>query len=290
MKIKIGSRRSKLALKQSKIIIDLINTIDKSINCEIVEITTIGDRRLDLSLSEFGGKGAFVSEIEDRLISGDIDIAVHSAKDLPIDLPKGLHIGAVSKRANPCDVLILNKGVKLDKAAVIGTGSQRRIVQIKDILDVQTKDIRGNIDTRLSKLQNGDYDAIILAAAGIERMGYDNNANFDYHYLNYDKFTPAPCQGIIGIECRKDSYVNSILNKINHNETFIQFEAERKLLQEMNSGCKIPFGAYSYIKNNCINITAYYYANKQIRVSNSGPINKHMELAIQTANEIKEQM
>ena len=167
MKIKIGTRKSKLALIQTNII---KNLIEKNTNhkCEIVEMSTLGDDRRDLKLTDFGGKGAFVDTIEKALLDKSIDIAVHSAKDLPVQLEQGLEIGAVAKRANPQDVLIMAQGKTISSDSVIGTGSIRRQLQIKAKYGCRCKDIRGNVPTRLKKLDDGEYDGIILARAGLD--------------------------------------------------------------------------------------------------------------------------
>lgn len=250
--LKIGTRKSKLAIIQTNIVIDLINKIDKSIICQIVEISTTGDKVLDKGLSEFGGKGVFTDEIENALLDGRIDIAVHSGKDLPIELMEGLEILATPKRELPNDVLVKLKGVNIDENSVIGTSSIRRCMQI----NCNSKNIRGNVDTRLKKLETEDYDGIILALAGLKRMGINDTDKYDFDVLDIDKFYPAPCQGIIAIEGRSNSRFKNVLNKINDCETNVIFNTERELLKRVGFGCKTPLGAYTNIKNNDIELNA----------------------------------
>ncbi len=258
MKIKIGTRKSKLALVQTQMVIDEIEKQFPDIETEVVYISTKGDKTLDRPLAEIGGKGVFVSEIESAMQNNVIDIAVHSAKDLPVFLSDGLEISGVLKRGDYRDVLVVKKdnAIRNSRDFVVGTGSLRRRLNLKKIYsDMSFENIRGNVDTRLSKLEKGEYDGIILAAAGIKRLGLDTDVRFDFTYYDYKQFLPAPCQGIIAIESRKNDFAAQIIKKINDKNTFLSFETERRIIELLSADCGMPLGAYSYIKDNEILIT-----------------------------------
>lgn len=270
MKIKIGTRKSKLALIQTNII---KNLIEKNTNhkCEIVEMSTLGDDRRDLKLTEFGGKGAFVDTIEKALLDKSIDIAVHSAKDLPVQLEQGLEIGAVAKRANPQDVLVMAQGKTISSNSVIGTGSIRRQLQIKAKYGCNCKDIRGNVPTRLKKLDDGEYDGIVLARAGLDRLNMIDIDKYNYEFFETSEFVPAPCQGIIAVENRADDGdIRDVLKAINHMETYVCFVAERAFLKAMDSGCQTPLGAISEIGEKSLKMECFYYKDKIVKMSIEG--------------------
>ena len=257
MKIKIGTRKSKLALVQTQMVADRILKEFSDVDIEIVHISTTGDKILNRPLTAIGGKGVFVSEIEKALQNKDIDIAVHSAKDLPVRLADGLEISGVLERGNYRDVFVTRKGtvVKNNSDFTVGTGSLRRRLNLKKIYPyVSFKDIRGNVDTRFNKLVEGKYDAIILAAAGLERLGLSKDERFDFRYFDYTEFLPAPCQGIISIESRQNDFVTPVVNKINHKDTYLLFETEKHILKLLNADCGMPLGAYSFIENNKISL------------------------------------
>lgn len=257
MKIKIGTRKSKLALAQTQMVVDRICKAFPNIQAEIIHITTEGDKILDKPLAAIGGKGVFVSEIEQALQSGTIDIAVHSAKDLPVFSALGLEISGVLKRGNYRDVLVTKKGVSVKNNSdfIIGTGSLRRRLNLQRLYpNISFKDIRGNVDTRLNKLENGEYDGIILAAAGLERLGYDADKSFDFTPFEFTEFLPAPCQGIIAVESRKDDFVAPIIKSINDETTFLSLKTEQYILKLLNADCGMPVGAYSFVENDKISI------------------------------------
>ncbi len=256
--IRIGTRKSKLALKQTEIIAGLLEGLD--VKCHIAEISTTGDKRQDVSLSRIGVRGAFTDEIENALIRGDIDIAVHSGKDLPPILSEKLCICAVAERGDPADALVLRKGDVPKENMVIGTGSERRRAQLSRKYII--KDIRGNVDTRIRKLKSGEYDGIVLAAAGIERLGVGMDSELEIIHFDPEGFIPAPCQGIIAVESRKDSEVNEILKKINHKDTYLCFTNERAFMKEMDTGCRAPIGAYAAVENESI-VFRCFYKNKE---------------------------
>lgn len=249
MEIKIGTRKSKLAMKQTDMFAQAVRTAFPDIEVTIVPVTTKGDKILDKPLSQLGGKGVFVSEIERLLIGGEIDVAVHSAKDLPISLADGLEISGTLKRGDIRDVLVCMKGREItpEQQPVIGTGSVRRIANMKRLYpSAQFKNIRGNVDTRLKKLGSGEYDGIILAAAGLERLGISAD-DYSFNAFEKESFLPALCQGIIAIESRKDDFVTPIIKEISHGQAFMCFETERKAIALLGGDCSVPVGGFSEI-------------------------------------------
>lgn len=279
MNIKIGTRKSKLALEQTNMVVNEIKKYFPSINIEVVHFTTKGDKVLNKPLINIGGKGVFVTEIEDALLNKEIDLAVHSAKDLPLKLQDNLTISAVLKRGNYRDTLVTVKGKEIDfsKETVIGTGSNRRKLAFKNLyLNATFKDIRGNVDTRLNKLYNGEYDGIILAMAGLERLDLLSDSRFTFTPFDYKEFVPAPCQGIIAIESRNND-LTEILSKINHKDTFYSFQTERHILNILNADCGMPLGAYSFVENNKIN--AVYTSDSKKIITKSDLIENRFNLA-----------
>jgi hydroxymethylbilane synthase len=279
MNIKIGTRKSKLALAQTSMVVNEIKKYFPSINIEVVHFTTKGDKVLNKPLINIGGKGVFVTEIEDALLNKEIDLAVHSAKDLPLQLQDNLTISSVLKRGNYRDTLVTVKGKEIDfsREIIIGTGSNRRKLAFKNLYPNATfKDIRGNVDTRLNKLYNGEYDGIILAMAGLERLDLLSDSRFTFTPFDYKDFVPAPCQGIIAIESRNND-LTEILSKINHKDTFYSFQTERHILNILNADCGMPLGAYSFVENNKINVV-YTSDSKEI-ITKSDLIENRFSLA-----------
>ena len=279
MNIKIGTRKSKLALAQTNMVVNEIKKYFPSINIEVVHFTTKGDKVLNKPLINIGGKGVFVTEIEDALINKEIDLAVHSAKDLPLKLQDNLTISAVLKRGNYRDTLVTVKGKEIDfsREIIIGTGSNRRKLAFKNLYPNATfKDIRGNVDTRLNKLYNGEYDGIILAMAGLERLDLLSDSRFTFTPFDYKEFVPAPCQGIIAIESRNND-LTEILSKINHKDTFYSFQTERHILNILNADCGMPLGAYSFVENNKIN--AVYTSDSKEIITKSDLVENRFNLA-----------
>ena len=279
MNIKIGTRKSKLALAQTTMVVNEIKNYFPSINIQVVHFTTKGDKVLNKPLINIGGKGVFVTEIEDALINKEIDLAVHSAKDLPLQLQDNLTISAVLERGNYRDTLVTVKGKEIDfsRETVIGTGSNRRKLAFKNLYPNATfKDIRGNVDTRLNKLYNGEYDGIILAMSGLERLDLLSDSRFTFTPFDYKDFVPAPCQGIIAVESRNNE-LTEILSKINHQDTFYAFETERHILNILNADCGMQLGAYSFVENNKINVV-YTSDSKEI-ITKSDLIENRFSLA-----------
>lgn len=246
----IGSRGSDLALWQAH----FVETELKKLGCsvEIKIIRTQGDRIQDLSFDKLEGKGFFTKEIEDQLLAGTIDLAVHSHKDLETTPPEGLKISCVSERAHPSDLLLIRKesanasekwGLKVN--AVVGTSSARRKSQLMTLRpDISTKDLRGNVPTRIDKLRQGNYDAIVLAKAGVDRLEIDLS---EFHVTVFDptEFIPAPAQGVLGLQIREDdNELHEILQKMNHPEVQKRIELERKVLNLLDGGCQLPLGVY----------------------------------------------
>ncbi len=242
-KIVVGSRRSTLALTQTNWVIEQLKQLGGNFTFEVKEIVTKGDVILDVTLSKVGGKGLFVKEIEQAMMDKEIDMAVHSMKDMPSELPSGLTLGCVPPREDRRDALISKNHVKLKdlpKGAVIGTSSLRRGAQLLAVRpDLDIKWIRGNIDTRLAKLDGEEYDAIILAAAGLARMGWAKDVVTEF--LSEDICVPAIGQGALGIECREDDEeLLDLLSKFNDKETERTTKAERTFLHKMEGGVPSP--------------------------------------------------
>lgn len=248
--LKIGTRGSKLALWQAEFTRSELARI--GVESELVIIKTQGDLVQHLSFDKLEGKGFFTKEIEEALLRGEIDLAVHSMKDLPTNAPEGLVITAVSYRHNPCDLLIIREEgydagslLKLKKGAVVGSSSNRRKAQLLSFRpDLQAKDIRGNVPTRLEKLRSGDFDAIFLAAAGVERLGLDLSG-LQVMELPAREFVPAPAQGVLAWQTnRNDTATRLILKQLHHSEIASCTNVERRVLQLMEGGCQLPLGVY----------------------------------------------
>lgn len=290
--INIGSRKSELAIAQTNIVINKLKKHFSNYEFRIIKITTIGDRILDKPLISFGGKGVFISEFEDALVNDKIDIAVHSAKDMPIDIPKGLKIIAAPEREDPRDVLITLKDNNLNSKdkIIIGTSSLRRQLQISKLIEnkVQCKNIRGNINTRLIKLENEEYDGVILAAAGIKRLSIDKSDKYNFKYMECKSFVPAGGQGIIAVEGKENSFISNIISAITDKNTMINLETEREVLRLLNAGCHEPIGVYSYIEQNKIHINAIYKNKEKVKnVKVCGNIFENLLLAEKIAVDLK---
>lgn len=247
--IRLGTRGSDLARWQTNHVAGLLKQANPHIETEIVIISTRGDRVLDTPLPLVGGKGVFTEELEAALHSGEIDLAVHSLKDLPTEDPAGLVIGAIPLRANPADVLVSRNPVTLKTLppdAVIGTSSLRRIAQLRHQRpDLNMMDIRGNIDTRVRKAlePDGPYDAIVLAYAGLTRLGMQDVIS---QVLSFEQVLPAPGQGALGIQCRDDANMIQALAAIHHADTALAVAAERGFLAGLGGGCSLPVGAFAH--------------------------------------------
>jgi hydroxymethylbilane synthase len=245
MRIRIGTRGSALALWQAEHAGGLLRANGHEV--EIHKITTTGDRVLDRRLESIGGKGAFLKEIEEEMLAGRVDLAVHSLKDVPTALPGGLMLGAFLERADPRDALLSNSGKGLERLATgarVGTSSLRRAAQIKAARpDLHVDDLRGNVDTRIRRLRERHYDAIVLALAGLLRLGRAGEAT---QVLDPRSFVPAPGQGAIALECREeDGAMREVAAALHHEPTARAVLAERILLAELEGGCNVPLGAHA---------------------------------------------
>nr|WP_302704032.1 hydroxymethylbilane synthase [uncultured Ruminococcus sp.] len=287
MKVRIGTRKSKLALAQTEMFANALKKRFDDIDTEIVCISTKGDKILDKPLAMIGGKGVFISELENALLSGVADMAVHSAKDLPLELADGLEISSALQRGNYRDVLVARKNNPIQNREdfIVGTGSLRRQSFIKKIYPlVCIKDIRGNVDTRLGKLMNGDYDAIILAAAGLERLSLYNSEKYNVTPFEYSDFLPAPCQAIVVAESKTGSAISERLKEISHTETMLEFETERQIPKLLNADCGMPVGAFSKVTNGKIKLIISTDCKKTI--SGSADIKDRFNLAKRLVSEL----
>ena len=256
----IGSRGSKLALTQADIIKSQLQLSDLSVQISIEIIKTSGDARTE-PLAVIGGKGVFTKELEDALLDQRIDIAVHSLKDLPTMLPDGLAIGAICKRDDPRDGLVLPKSAKqstfgiakLRPGAIVGTSSPRRLSQLSNLRkDLEIRDIRGNVDTRLRKLDDGEFDALVLACAGLRRLKLDNRISAA---LTTREMLPAVGQGALAIEIRSDDEATrSLVSKLDHKFTRLACEAERAFLRALGGGCQLPIAAHAVVREKRIRL------------------------------------
>ena len=257
-KIIVGSRRSKLALTQTNWFINELKAAGAPFEFEIKEIVTKGDQILDVQLSKVGGKGLFVKEIEQALYDKEIDFAVHSMKDMPAVLPEGLVIGCIPAREDARDAFISNGHVKfadLPEGAIVGTSSLRRSAQLLMIRpDLEIKWIRGNVDTRLAKLETEEYDAILLAAAGLKRLGWSDDVVTEF--LSIEDCLPAVAQGALGIECREDDLeLLAELAKLTDAATWQEAHAERAFLAAMDGGCQVPIAGYAKMNGEKMTLT-----------------------------------
>jgi len=255
---KVGTRGSKLALKQTEIVIERLREIHPDVEYTIKIIRTTGDNLWDKPLHLIGGKGLFVKEIEDAILKDEIDMAVHSMKDMPSELENGLTIGAVLEREDPRDVFVSKsyKSIRdIQEDARIGTGSSRRKSQLllfKKGLDIVP--IRGNIDTRIKKLNTQNLDGIILAYAGIKRMGYQHLVN---ELIPFEIMVPPSGQGVIGIETRKEAYCIDFVKPLNHENTFREIMLERELQSMIGGGCQVPLGINVSINDDILTLHVF---------------------------------
>ena len=249
MDIRIATRRSRLALWQAEYVAAKLTEQNPGLNVSLLPLSTKGDQILDVSLAKVGGKGLFIKELEQALLEDRADIAVHSMKDVPAELPDGLKIGAIMARHDPRDALVGARLEELPEAAVVGTSSLRRTAQLAHHRpDLSLVSLRGNVDTRLAKLRKGQYDAIVLAAAGLERLGLDDQID---ELLDPEFCLPAIGQGAIGVECRADdSRMLKEIQNIQHNETRIAVDAEREMNRSLGGSCVSPIAGFAVVDNN----------------------------------------
>lgn len=279
--IRLGTRKSRLAMAQTMLAAEAMKREEPGLSVEIVPLVTAGDRILDRPLVEFGGKGAFVMEFESAILEGRIDAAIHSAKDMPEKLAEGLSVSAVLPREAAGDVLVTVKGREpASRPMVVGTGSLRRQVQIAERKDVVCKLLRGNVNTRLEKLYAGEYDGIILAAAGLKRLGLLEDDRFSFEALPEREFIPAGGQAMIAVESRADSEFLDLFDKINDEASELFLKTEREVLRLLGAGCSSAVGVYSFMEGGRLFVKLMGYTdNRIVRREVSGRPEAYLELA-----------
>ena len=253
MKLRVGSRESRLAVIQSEIVIDAIRRRDPDIDVELVTMKTKGDRILDRNLDKIGGKGLFIKELELALLEGRVDLTVHSLKDMPMEVDEELPIVAMSKREDPRDALILPKGVgEVDLTRPIGCSSNRRILQLKQMWpEARFAPIRGNVQTRLTKLDSGEFAATVLAVAGLKRAGLENRIS---RIFEPNQMLPAACQGVLAVQARKD-FDTSCLGDFIDEKATAEALCERAFVRALDGGCTSPVAAYAQIEGDVMSLT-----------------------------------
>ena len=289
-KLIVGTRGSKLALCQARIVIDQLQKEFPSCKFDVKIIKTLGDKITNINLSKINDKGFFVKEIQEQLLEKKIDVAVHSLKDMPVYLDK-TNISTILKREDHRDVLVSNKKIellKLQSSDTIGTTSIRRKIQIRSLnKNVKIIDVRGNVDTRVNKMIKGECSALVLAAAGVKRLGLEK---YIVQYLDNDNFTTAPGQGAIALEIlTENEIINKHLKKINDKNSNICTQAERIFMGKIGGGCHMPFGCFAQIENNMITITGMIASINNflaVRKKITGNINEYKNLSKQLAKDI----
>ncbi len=295
--IRIGSRKSQLALVQTHWVQAELQKHHPDRTFEIETMSTKGDKILDVALAKIGDKGLFTKELEVGMLNRETDFAVHSLKDLPTNLPEGLMLGCITERENPADALVVHERHKdkqletLPEGAIIGTSSLRRLAQLRHYYPhLQFKDIRGNLNTRLAKLDTGDYDGIILAVAGLERLGFGDRIHQE---IPADVSLHAVGQGALGIECRsEDPEILEILKAIEHTPTSQRCLAERSFLRSLEGGCQVPIGVNTSIDGETLTLkgmVASLDGQRLIKDSVSGAATEAEQLGIDLAKKLREQ-
>ncbi|MCG8541428.1 MAG: hydroxymethylbilane synthase [Clostridia bacterium] len=287
----VGSRGSRLALIQSELVISELKKHYPQIDFKIKKIKTIGDKILDKTLDKIGGKGLFVKEIETALLKGEIDMAVHSMKDVPSEFPKGLQISAITKRKDVRDILITKEGNsfnELKQGAKIGTSSLRREAQLRGLRkDLNIVPIRGNVETRINKIKEMDLDGVILAAAGLIRLGLEDRISESFS--PYD-IVPAVGQGALGIETREDdSLIKEMVSKINDDSTSLAVKGERRFMTILNGGCHVPVGGFAYIEDEklkMVGMVSSIDGQRIIKAYGEDEVQNYGELGSEIAEEV----
>lgn len=256
MSIKIGSRESRLAVIQSEMVMAAIHRVDPNLELELVTMKTTGDKILDKTLDQIGGKGLFVKELDQALRDGRADFTVHSLKDMPMETPADLPLAAFSVREDPRDALVLPEGAAaLDRSKPIGCSSRRRQLQLKALFpDMDVKPVRGNVQTRLRKLQAGEFSALVLAAAGLKRLGLENRIS---RYFSVEEILPAAGQGILAVQTRRGMDC-ACLNAVHDPDTACCALAERAFVRALNGGCASPVAAYAVVHGEALTLTGLY--------------------------------
>lgn len=289
--ITIATRKSPLAMWQAEYVRDRLLAAHPELTVELEGMTTQGDKILDSPLAKIGGKGLFVKELEVSMLNGKTDIAVHSMKDVPVEFPDGLHLAVICEREDPRDAFVSNDYKSLEdlpQGARVGTSSMRRQSQIRAIRpDLQILDLRGNVNTRLRKLDDGEYDAIILAAAGLIRLGFNERIT---QFIDTTLSLPAIGQGAVGIECRSDDIrVNSLLAALNDDETYTRVMAERAMNNRLEGGCQVPIAGHAELRDGQLvlrGLVGQPDGSEIIRGEISGPANEAEKLGTALADDL----
>ncbi len=292
--LRIATRKSPLAMWQAEFVKAELEKAHPGLAVELLPMSTKGDKILDVPLAKIGGKGLFTKELEDRMIAGEADIAVHSMKDVPMELPEGFALGAILERHEPTDAFVSNHYECFDdlpQGAVLGTSSLRRKAQLMAARpDLVVKDLRGNVGTRLGKLDAGEYDAIVLATSGLKRLELDERIR---HELQPETCLPAVSQGTLGIEYfEKDEDVLALIQVLNHRDTEIRTRAERAMNHRLEGGCQVPIGVYAELKGDDIYLRGLVGAldgSEIIRAEATGPQTDAETLGIGVAEDLLEQ-
>ena len=289
--LRIATRKSPLALWQAHYVSNMLQHHHPELKIELVTMVTQGDKILDTPLAKVGGKGLFVKELEVGMLEGRADIAVHSMKDVPVEFPTGLHLAVICEREDPRDAFVSNNFKSLEElpqGARLGTSSLRRQSQIAALRpDLKIIDLRGNVNTRLKKLDNGEYDAIILAAAGLKRLEFEDRIT---QFIGTDVCLPAIGQGAVGIECRSDdARVHNLIAPLNDNKTQIRVTAERAMNERLQGGCQVPIAGYAEFEHGLImlrGLVGQVDGNKIIRGDIAGPAENAEELGVVLAEDL----
>ncbi|MGS2719359.1 hydroxymethylbilane synthase [Paraglaciecola aestuariivivens] len=292
--IRIATRKSALALWQAKFVQAALLAAHPQLTVELVPMNTQGDKILDTPLAKIGGKGLFIKELEVAMNEGRADIAVHSMKDVPVEFPQGFGLHAICERENPYDAFVSNQYLRLDdlpQNAVVGTSSLRRQCQIRKARpDLVIKDLRGNVNTRLAKLDAGEYDAIILAAAGLIRLGMADRIK---QQISSELCLPAVGQGAVGIECRnQDAELIKLLAPLNHTETAIRVRAERAMNAKLNGGCQVPIGSFAQLEGEQLSLRGLVGSvdgQQMLFATHTGPAAEAEQIGTAVANQLLEQ-
>lgn len=290
----IATRESPLALRQSEWVKAELQKLHPHLAVEFLGITTQGDKRLDVALRAIGGKGLFVKELEEALYDGRADIAVHSIKDVPMELPEGLCMPVICEREDPRDAFVSNQYhsiMELPMSATVGTASLRRQTQLRALRsDLDLQDLRGNMNTRLRRLDEGDFAAIILAAAGLKRLGFSDRIR---KYLSTEESLPAPGQGALGIECREDdAAIRELITPLNHLTTYHAVTAERAVCRRLQGGCQVPIAAFAEVHHGEIKLRGLVSnraGTRILRAKLSGKCEHADEIGTRVAEELIQQ-
>ena len=293
MHIRIATRKSRLAVWQAEHVAAKLEALDEVESVELVRLSTKGDEILDRSLQKIGGKGLFIKELEVAMQEGRADLAVHSMKDVPADMPEGFAIAAILERANDRDALV-SGGVgfgDLPSGALVGSSSLRRQAQLRMLRsDLEIRPLRGNVNTRLAKLDAGEFDAIILAAAGLERLGMAERISATFEL---DEMLPAASQGVIGIECLDDDIeLKAVLAQLNDADTVLTTNADREVARFLNASCQSPVAAHAVIEGSELRLTALAAlpdGSRHLKATDSGRAEDAVALGAAVAGQLREQ-